>query len=198
MLVEIKSARGIYSIPVETIHLRNRDLFLENEINAERAMDFSKQFLYLLREDKDKPIRIWINSPGGTIIDGLYLYDLITGVKDTPIYTIAAGKCYSMGGILFAAGQKGRRFMLPHSEIMLHEAYISGQIAGNGSSMKSISESLLATELKIYEILMIHTGRSIDEIKNEISYDHYFNYDEAYRFGLCDKKVSIDEILRGE
>lgn len=178
MLVEVRSARGVDTIPVETVHLRNRDLFLEKEINSDMALDFSKQFLYLLREDRTKPIQIWINSPGGSIIEGLFLYDLITGVKDTPIYTIAAGKCYSMGGVLFAAGQKGRRLMLPHSEIMLHEAYISGRVGGSGSTMRSMSESLLESERKIHEILMVHTGRTLEEIKKETSYDHYFSYEE--------------------
>lgn len=197
MLVEVKSSRGIDTVPLETVHLRNRDLFLENEINAKVAMDFSKAFLYLLRENKAEPIRIWINSPGGSIIDGLFILDLIEGVKGTPIYTIAAGKAYSMAGVLFAAGQKGRRFMLPNSQIMLHEAYIAGCVGGSGSTMKSISESLLESQDKINRILMKHTGRSLEEIRRETSYDHHFNYEEAYRFGLCDRMVTLDEILGG-
>lgn len=198
MKVEVKSARGIDVIPVETVHLSNRDIFLEQEINTETALDFQKQFLYLLREDRSKPIRIWINSPGGSVVDGLLIYDMITGVKNTPIYTIANGKCYSMAGVLFAAGHKGKRLMLPNSEIMLHEPFLSGNLSGTGSDMKSITLSLLKREKRIHEILMSHTGKNMDEIKREMAYDHYFDIGEAIAFGLCDRSVNMEDLLKEE
>ncbi len=196
MNVQVKSSNGITLVPMETRLLAQRTVFVEGEITAESACLFVKQLLWLNSEDSSEPINVLINSPGGEINSGLLMYDAIQSSK-APVKTYCIGKCYSMGAVLFACGNNGR-YMLPHSELMLHEPLLGNRISGNSSSIKSISESLIEIKSKMNKILAKHTGKTEGEMEEATSFDHYFSPEDSLEFGLCDKIVGFDEIMGGQ
>lgn len=196
MNVQVKSSNGITLVPMETRLLAQRTVFVEGEITPESACLFVKQLLWLGSEDGSEPINVLINSPGGEINSGLLMYDAIQSGK-APVITYCIGRCYSMGAVLFTCGNHGR-YMLPHSELMLHEPLLGNRISGNSSSIKSISDSLLETKSKMNKILAKHTGKTEEEIEQATSFDHFFSPEESLAFGLCDKIVGFDEILGGK
>lgn len=194
MHVQVKSSGGITLVPIESRLLANRQIFIEGEINHALACNVVRQVLVLVAEDEKTPIKMFINSNGGDINAGMLIYDVIQSCK-TPIIMYCIGKAYSMGALLFCCGRNGR-YMLPNSELMLHEPLLGGSISGNASSIYSISESLMETKKKMNAILAKHTGKSEEEIKEATGFDHYFNPQESIDFGLCDKIVeSFDELM---
>lgn len=195
MNILIKSANGISQVSGDSKLLSQRKVFIEGEINAESACEFIKKIMILNAEDRENYIDVLINSPGGEINAGMIMYDCIRASK-APIRLFCVGRAYSMGAVLFACGNHGR-YMLPHSELMLHEPLLGNRVAGNSSSIRSISESLLETKKKMNKILAEHTGRSEDEVEKATSYDHYFSPEESIEFGLCDEIVGFDKIMEG-
>lgn len=193
MYVQVKSSNGISLVPVETRLLAKRRIFLEGEINQEMACEFVRRVMILAEEDPENPIDVMINSPGGEINAGWMLYDVIQSSK-TPLRLFCLGRAYSMAAVLFASGKYGR-YMLPNSELMLHEPLLGNRVSGSSSSIKSISDSLLETKRKMNAILVKHTGRTEEEIESVISYDHYFTAEESILFGLCDKIVGFGEMM---
>lgn len=193
MNVLVKSSNGITQVPADTKLLSQRKVFIEGEISSESACEFVKKILVLNEEDTDKPIDVLINSPGGEINSGMVIYDVIQASK-TPIRMFCIGRAYSMGAVLFASGNHGR-YMLPHSELMLHEPLLGNRIGGNSSSIQSISESLLEMKRKMNQILAKHTGKSEEEVERATSYDHYYSPEESKEFGLCDQVVDFNKIM---
>ena len=193
MNVLVKSSNGITQVPADTKLLSQRKVFIEGEISSESACEFVKKILVLNEEDTDKPIDVLINSPGGEINSGMVIYDVIQASK-APIRMFCIGRAYSMGAVLFASGNHGR-FMLPHSELMLHEPLLGNRIGGNSSSIQSISESLLEMKRKMNQILAKHTGKSEEEVERATSYDHYYSPEESKEFGLCDQVVDFNKIM---
>lgn len=190
MQIQVKSAAGITLVPADTRLLAERKIFLEGDIGPEAACAFVKQVLLLTWEDRDAPIDLLINSCGGEINSGLLIYDAIQS-SVPPIRTFCLGRAYSMGAVLFASGRNGR-YMLPHGELMLHEPLLGSRIGGSSSSIRSISDSLLATKQQMNEILSLHTGRTPEEIEDASAFDHYFDAEESLQFGLCDQIVGFD------
>lgn len=195
MNVQVKSSNGITLIPMDTRLLADRKIFVEGEINQEKACSFAKQILLLCKEDGSKPIDVLINSPGGEISSGLLMYDCIQSCK-TPIRMYCMGIAYSMAALLFASGNHGR-YMFPHSELMLHEPLLGSQVGGNASSIRSISDSLMETRNKVNQILAKHTGKLVKEIEEATSFDHYYSPEESVSFGLADEIVSFDKLMEG-
>lgn len=195
MNVQVKSSNGITLIPMDTRLLADRKIFVEGEINQEKACSFAKQILLLCKEDGSKPIDVLINSSGGEISSGLLMYDCIQSCK-TPIRMYCMGIAYSMGALLFASGNHGR-YMFPHSELMLHEPLLGSQVGGNASSIRSISDSLMETRNKVNQILAKHTGKLVKEIEEATSFDHYYSPEESVSFGLADEIVSFDKLMEG-
>ncbi len=193
MNVLVKSSNGITQVPADSKLLSQRKVFIEGEITSESACEFVKKILILNEEDTDKPIDILINSPGGEINSGMVIYDVIQASK-APIRMFCVGRAYSMGAILFASGNHGR-YMLPHSELMLHEPLLGNRVGGNSSSIQSISESLLEMKRKMNQILAKHTGKSEEEVERATSYDHYYSPEESKEFGLCDQVVDFSRIM---
>lgn len=193
MQLPIKTSAGIALMPADSQLLTHRKIFIEGEINAETACSFLKQVLFLNREDAHKPIDVMVNSCGGEINSGLLMYDVIQS-STAPIRMYCAGKAYSMAAILIACGMHGR-YILPHGELMLHQPLLGNQVGGNASSLKSISDSLLETKAKINAILSKHTGKSVDEIEQMTSFDHYFTAKEAVDAGLCDEICSFEHMI---
>ena len=193
MNVQVNTSSGIALIPMETRLLAGRRVFIEGEINAENACEFVKKIMLLNQEDSEAYIDVLVNSPGGEINSGMLMYDVIQASK-APIRMYCIGRAYSMGALLFAGGVHGR-YMLPHSELMLHEPLIGNRVGGSSSSIKSISDSLLETKRMVNGILAKHTGKSAEEVEQATSYDHYFSPEESLEFGLCDKIVGFDVIM---
>lgn len=190
MNILIRSSSGITQVPVETKLLSERRIFIEGEITANTAMEFVKQMLYLNIESEET-ITVFINSPGGEINSGLLMYDAIVGSK-APVRTICMGKAYSMGAVLFTCAKE--RFMLPNSELMLHQPLLGGRVSGNASSIRSISDSLLETKRKLNKLIAIHTGKTEKEIDEATGFDHYYSPDEAVDFHLADKIICFSEM----
>lgn len=193
MNVLIKSSNGITQVSVDSKLLSERRIFIDGEITSEIASDFFKKVMLLNAEDITKPIDVFVNSPGGQISSGMSMYDVIQGSK-APIRMYCIERAYSMAAILFACGNHGR-YMLPHSELMLHEPLLGNRVGGNSSSIKSISESLLEMKRKMNQILSKHTGKSEEEIEEATTYDHYFCPEESKKFGLCDQIIEFNKIV---
>ena len=193
MYIQVKSSNGITLVPLETRLLSERKLFLEGEINQEKACAFVQKILFLCKEDDEKPIDVLINSPGGEILSGLLIYDCIQSCK-TPIRMFCMGISYSMGALLFASGNHGR-FLFPHSELMLHEPLLGNRVGGNASSIRSISDSLMESRNKMNQILAKHTGKTIEEIEEATSFDHYYSPEESVAFGLADAVIGFEKLM---
>ncbi|MDB6441002.1 ATP-dependent Clp protease proteolytic subunit [Blautia wexlerae] len=193
MNVLVKSSSGITQVSADSKLLSQRKVFIEGEISSESACEFIKKILILNEEDTDKPIDVLINSPGGEINSGMAIYDVIQASK-APIRMFCIGRAYSMGAVLFSSGNHGR-YMLPHSELMLHEPLLGNRVSGNSSSIQSISESLLETKRRMNQILARHTGKSEEEVEKATSYDHYYSPKESREFGLCDEIVDFNKIM---
>lgn len=183
--IEVESAHGVREVSLDTRHLMKRRIFLKGEINEETANDFLSQMLYLEQESK-APVTIYINSPGGSVNAGLVIYDCIQA-SELEINMVCAGTAASMAAIIFAGGQKERRFILPHSKVMIHEPLLAGGVGGSATSIKNISDSILETREIVNGILAKHTGKTVKEINKATSFDNYMNAEEAIKFGLCDK-----------
>ena len=186
MNVQVKSSNGITLVPMDTRLLADRKIFVEGEINQEKACTFVKQILLLCKEDSCKPIDVLINSPGGEISSGLLMYDRM----------YCMGTAYSMGALLFASGNHGR-YMFSHSELMLYEPLLGSRVGGNASSIRSISDSLMDTRNKMNQILVKHTGKTTKEIEEATSFDHYFSPEESVDFGLADEIINFDKLMEG-
>lgn len=187
----IKSSSGVTSVSIEAKHMSDRRLFIIGEINSSSAVDFMKQMICLNAEG-DSPISVFINTPGGEINSGMLIHDVIVGSK-APVRTYCTGMAYSMGAVLFACAKE--RYMLPNSELMIHQPLLGRRVSGNASTIKSVSDSLLETKEKMNKILALHTGRTIEEVNEQTAYDHFFTAEEAINWGLCDGIKSFSEMM---
>ena len=153
--IEVESAHGVREVFLETRHLMNRILFLKGEITAESANDFLSQYLFLENESED-PITIYIHSNGGEVNAGLMIYDIIQSSK-LQINMICTGMAASMAAIILASGQPGRRYILPHSRVMIHEPLIADGVGGSATSIKNLSvlESLLSTSSLVWYMALL-------------------------------------------
>lgn len=196
MNVKVKSSNGITLIPMDSELMSARKIFIDDDISADTANEFLKKVTLLNYENDEKPIDIVINSNGGELNSGMMMYDVIQSSR-APIRTFCAGKAYSMAALLFAGGNHGR-YMLPHSELMLHEPLLGNRVSGSSSSIKFISDALLKARKQMNRILSKHTHKTEQEIEEATGYDHYFDAEEAKSFGLCDGVVTFDEMINME
>lgn len=178
---------GFVEVTLASKHFMNRKLFVYGSITPESANAFVAELMYLT-DISDEPIDIYINSGGGEVNSGLLMYDVIQSVK-SPINIYCTGRAMSMAAILLAGGQKGRRFILPHSEVMIHEPLITGGIGGSASSIRDISDSILNTKKITNEILAKHTGKTLKTIDKATLHDNYMTAEESVKFGICDQVV---------
>ena len=182
--IEVESVNGTREVSLTTRHLMNRNVFLQGTIDSDMANQFLSQLLYL-EQESEEPVTIYINSPGGEVNAGLVIYDAIQG-SNLEINMICTGMAASMAAILLAGGQKGNRYILEHSKVMIHEPLLANGVGGSATSNKNISESILETRKIVNGILAEHTGKSIEEINEATSFDNYMNAKEAIEFGICD------------
>lgn len=181
--IEVEGSHGTRVVSLNTRHLMNRCIFLSGDINSDMANDFLSQLLFL--EQDNDPITIYINSPGGEVNAGLMIYDAIQG-SNLKIDMICTGMAASMAAVLLAGGRKGRRYIFPHSKVMIHEPLIANGVGGSATSIKNISESILETKEIVNGILAKHTGKSIEEIDKATGFDNFMDAKEAIKFGICD------------
>lgn len=184
--LEEETSNGVREVTLQTKHFTDRKIFLTGEVTDEMANDFVAELLYLVQTKE--PIDIYINSPGGSVNAGLVIYDVIQSCEGkVPINMYCVGMAASMGAVILAGGQKGRRFILPHSKCMIHEPLISGGMGGSATSIKKTADSILETKAITNGILAKHTGKSVEEIDEATSFDNFMNATEAVAFGLCDE-----------
>lgn len=181
--IESESVNGKREVCLRTRHFTNRIIFLEGTIDLDLANDFLSQMLYL--EESDEPVTLYINSPGGSVTAGLMIYDCIQGSR-LPIDIVCAGMAASMAAVILAGGKKGRRFILPHSKVVIHEPWVSDGLGGSATSIKSISDSILETREVVNGLLAKHTGRSIKTIHKATSFDNMMDAQAAVKFGIVD------------
>ena len=146
-----------------------------------------EQLLFLAAEDPDKDINLYINSPGGSVTAGMAIYDTMQYIKPD-VSTICIGMAASMGAFLLAGGQKGKRFALPNSEIMIHQP--SGGARGQATEIQIVAENILKTKKKLNEILAQNTGKPYEQIVRDTERDNYMSADEALEYGLIDAVIT--------
>lgn len=192
--VAVKNVRGTEVVPAEAALAQRRILYVCGDITEETAVEFFQQVMYLNYEDTATPIKVFINSGGGEINSGMMMYDVILRSK-APIELYCIGKAFSMAAILLACGEKGNRYLLPHSRVMIHEPLVPYGIGGKSSSVQTVSDSLLKTKREMEEILAKHTGKTPEEIAESTKTDHFFSAEEAVDFGLADAIKNFDEMM---
>ncbi|NLZ74306.1 ATP-dependent Clp endopeptidase proteolytic subunit ClpP [Candidatus Falkowbacteria bacterium] len=178
---QIERAYDIYSRL-----LKDRIIFLGEPIDNHTANIVIAQLLFLDAEDHTKDIKFYINSPGGSVSAGLAIYDTMQYIK-SPVSTICIGMAASMASVLLAAGEKGKRFALPNSEVLIHQ--VMGGAEGQASDVKIHAEHILKTKDKMNKILALHTGQKIATIENDSDRDHYMSAEEAKNYGIIDKII---------
>jgi ATP-dependent Clp protease, protease subunit len=164
--------------------LKERIIFLGQEINDIVANTVVAQMLFLEYEDPDKDILLYINSPGGIVTSGLAIFDVIKYVKPD-VQTICVGSAFSMGALLLAAGTKGKRFILPHGKVMLHQP--SGGATGQSADIQIHAKEIVKTKKELNGILSEATGKPIDVIQKDTERDLYMNAQEAVAYGVVDE-----------
>lgn len=166
--------------------LEDRIIFLGDAIDSAVANTVIAQLLYLEKADPKAPITLYVNSPGGHVTAGLAIYDTMQSIKPDVI-TVAVGLAASMGSIILAGGAKGKRYALPHAEIMIHQPL--GGTEGQATDIKIAAEHILKTGEVLYGILAKHSGQKIDKVREDCDRDNYMTAEQALKYGLIDKVV---------
>lgn len=181
-----KSSFGERAYDIYSRLLKERIIFLGGEITDDVANTIIAQILFLESEDSKKDIKLYINSPGGSVTAGLAIYDTMQYVK-CHVQTICVGIAASMGAVLLTAGEPGKRFSLPNSEIMLHQ--VMGGAEGQAIDIKIRAEHILKIKDKLNRILATHTGQTLEKIEKDSDRDYFMTAEEAKKYGLVDKIV---------
>ena len=185
MVVE-QSSRGERAYDIYSRLLKERIVFLVGSVNDNVATLVTAQLLFLESENPKKEIYFYINSPGGLVNAGLGVYDTMQYIK-SPVSTLCIGQASSMGSFLLAAGEKGKRFSLPNSRIMVHQP--SAGFQGQATDIEIHANEIMLLKKRLNAIYSKHTGRSVEEIKNALERDKFMTPKEAKEFGLIDKVV---------
>jgi ATP-dependent Clp protease protease subunit len=175
---------------IDELLLENRVVFLIGEINHASAARVIMQMLYLENQKRGQDINFYINSPGGAVDDTLAVYDTMRFIT-SEVATYCIGRAYSGGAVLLAAGQKSKRFILPHAKVMIHQPY--GGVGGQTTDIQIQAEMILKMKRQLNEILAECTGQSVDQITKDAERDKYFNATEAKAYGLVDEVPSYPD-----
>ena len=182
-----QTSRGERTYDIYSRLLKDRIIFLGEEVNDVSANLIVAQLLFLESEDPGKDIHLYINSPGGSVSAGWAIYDTLHYVK-CDVSTICMGMAASMGAFLLAGGAKGKRFALPNAEIMIHQP--SGGAQGQASDIKIVADKIIDTRRKLNEHLAANTGQPLSVIEVDTERDHYMSAEEAKAYGLIDDVIS--------
>lgn len=186
MVVE-QTNRGERSYDIYSRLLKDRIIFLSDEVNDVTASLVVAQMLFLESEDPEKDINLYINSPGGSITAGMAIYDTMNYIK-CDVSTICIGMAASMGAFLLSSGAKGKRIALPNSEIMIHQPL--GGTQGQATDIKIHAERIIRTRKLLNEILSSNTGKPIDVIERDTDRDYFMSAQEALDYGIIDKIIA--------
>ncbi|MBO6214750.1 MAG: ATP-dependent Clp endopeptidase proteolytic subunit ClpP [Lachnospiraceae bacterium] len=185
-----QNSRGERSYDIYSRLLKDRIIFLGEEVNEHTASLVVAQLLFLESEDPDKDIHLYINSPGGMVTAGFAIYDTMQYIK-CDVSTICVGLAASMGAFLLAGGAKGKRLALPNAEIMIHQP--SGGAKGQATEIEIAAEAILRTKKRLNEIIAANTGQPVEKVKEDTERDHYMTADEALEYGIIDRVISNRE-----
>jgi ATP-dependent Clp protease protease subunit len=185
-IVVEQTARGERAYDIYSRLLKDRIVFIGNVINDVIANLVIAQMLFLQMEDPDRDINIYVNSPGGIVTSGLAIYDTMQFVKPD-ISTYCIGQATSMGAVLLAAGTKGKRYVLPHARVMIHQPW--GGVQGAAADISIQAKEILTLRDKIYDILVKHTGQNLDKIKQDCDRDFFMSAQEAQKYGIVDEVI---------
>jgi ATP-dependent Clp protease protease subunit len=172
---------------IDELLLENRIVFLIGEINHASAARVMMQMLYLENQGRGKDINFYINSPGGAVDDTLAVYDTMRFLS-SPVSTYCIGRAYSGAAVLLTAGTPGKRFILPHAKVMIHQPY--GGVTGQAEDIRIQAEQIIKSKQELNRILSVHTGQPIENIQRDSERDRYFTAEEAKNYGLVDEVLS--------
>lgn len=194
MLIPIvveQSSRGERAYDIYSRLLKDRIIFMGEQVHDDMANIVIAQMLFLESEDPGKDINVYINSPGGSVTAGLAIYDTMQYIKPD-VATICMGQATSMGALLLAAGTKGKRYALPHSRVMIHQPL--GGVQGQATDIDIQAKEILKIKDLVHQILVKHTGQPIDKIRGDTERDYFMDSQEALDYGLIDKVITEREI----
>jgi len=194
MLIPIvveQSSRGERAYDIYSRLLRDRIIFMGEQVHDDMANIVIAQMLFLESEDPHKDISVYINSPGGSVSAGLAIYDTMQYIKPE-VATICMGQSTSMAAVLLAAGNKGKRYALPHSRVMIHQPL--GGVQGQATDIGIQAKEILKIKELIHEILARHTGQPIERIREDTERDYFMDSGEALKYGIIDKVITEREM----
>jgi len=189
-IVVEQTSRGERSYDIYSRLLKDRIIMIGTPITDDVANIVIAQMLFLEADNPDKDIQLYINSPGGSVSAGLGIYDIMQFVK-CDVATICIGLAASMGSLLLAAGTKGKRYVLPHARVMIHQPHIMGGLSGQASDIEIHAREMINTKKRLTEIYATHTGKDYDFLNNAMDRDYFLSADEAKDFGLVDEVVKV-------
>lgn len=182
-----QTSRGERSYDIYSRLLKDRIIFLGEEVTDVTASIIVAQLLFLEAEDPGKDISLYINSPGGSVTAGMAIYDTMKYIK-CDVSTICIGMAASMGAFLLAGGTKGKRYALPNAEVMIHQP--SGGARGQATEIQIVAENILKTKKKLNKILAENTGKPVEIIEVDTDRDHYLSAEEALQYGIIDSVIT--------
>ncbi len=181
-----QTSKGERSYDIYSRLLKDRIIMLSEDVNPASANVIVAEMLFLESEDPDKEIHFYINSPGGSIVDGMAIVDTMNYIK-CPVSTICVGMAASMGSVLLACGEKGKRYATPNSEILIHQPLIGGNgLSGQTTDIKIHTDHLVKTREKLNKLLSEKTGQPLEKIWADTERDNYMTAEEALQYGLID------------
>ena len=197
MLIPIvieQSSRGERAYDIYSRLLKDRIIFMGEQVHDSMANTIIAQMLFLESEDPDKDINLYINSPGGSVTAGLAIYDTMQYIRPD-ISTICMGQATSMGALLLAAGAKGKRYTLPHARVMIHQPL--GGVQGQATDIDIQAKEILKIKELIHKILVKHTGQTMEKIRQDTERDYFMDAEEALRYGIVDRIITEREMGKG-
>ena len=183
-----QTSRGERSYDIFSRLLNDRIIFLSEEVNDTTASLVVAQLLYLEAQDPDKDIYLYINSPGGSVSSGMAIYDTMQFIK-CDVSTVCIGMAASMGAVLLACGEKGKRYATPNAEVMIHQPLISGGLSGQTTEIKIHADHMVKTREKLNKILSERTGKPLEQIEKDTERDNYLDAEAALQYGIVDKII---------
>jgi ATP-dependent Clp protease protease subunit len=194
MVIE-SSGRGERAYDIFSLLLKNRIIFLGTPINDQVANLIVAQLLFLNQEDREAPISMYINSPGGQVYSGLAIYDTMQSIAN-PISTVAVGVTASFGTVLLAAGTKGQRYSLPHATIHIHQPL--GGVQGQASDIEIEAREILRLKTRLNQILSQHTGQTMETIERDTDRNFYMDANMAVEYGVVDQVLTSPKEKKAE
>jgi ATP-dependent Clp protease protease subunit len=180
-----KTGRGERAYDIYSRLLKDRIIFLGGQVDDDSANLIIAQMLFLSNEDNASDIHFYINSPGGSITAGLAVYDTMRFLRCS-VATYCVGQAASMGAVLFAGGEKGKRFILPNSRVLLHQPLLSGEMVAPATDLEIEAKEILRLRTRLYQILAEHSGKEMAKIQKDCDRNLWLEADEAVQYGLAD------------